>query len=100
MVILFLTQYKLGCSGYSVVHTMSSIRKLYSFSRVVWSLIRYGEVTIKTYALRRAECVDCTFFKEAKRGIYCSANGYPRWYLSDLRTKWRMPTAKCPLNKW
>jgi hypothetical protein len=48
---------------------MSSIRKLYSFSRVVWSLIRYGEVTIKTYALRRAECVDCAFFKQEKRGI-------------------------------
>jgi hypothetical protein len=78
----------------------SAAAKVRSFFRAIWSLIRHGEVTVQTYALRRAECVECLLFVERKRGIYCGACGCPEWYLSDLRSKWRMPQVKCPLNKW
>lgn len=74
--------------------------KARSFLRAVWSLARYGEVTLKTYTLRKAECLDCDRHIETERGIYCGECGCPQWFVSDLRSKWRMRDLRCPLKKW
>jgi len=76
------------------------MRKLYTFLRAIYSLFRHGEVTIRTHELRKAECFDCLAIITKERGIYCGACGCPQWFMSDLRTKWRMLAAKCPLDKW
>jgi hypothetical protein len=52
------------------------------------------------YALRRAECIDCHLFVEEARGVYCGACGCPHWFLSDLRSRNRLLSVKCPLDKW
>jgi hypothetical protein len=57
-------------------------------------------LTLRTYQLRKAECLDCPEHIEKERGIYCLACRCPQWPMSDLRTKWRMLDIKCPLNKW
>ena len=78
----------------------SAAVKAQSFIRALSSLIRYGEVTVKTYTLRQAECMDCEHIVSKERGLYCGACGCPEWFMSDLRTKWRMLGVKCPLNRW
>lgn len=82
----------------------SSIRaaaaKVRSFLRAIYSLFRHGETTLSTYELRRAECMDCSARIPKPRGVYCGACGCPQWFMSDLRTKWRMLAVKCPLGKW
>src|SRR5262245_51823346 len=78
----------------------SAAGKALSLARAIFSLLRHGEVTPQTYVLRQAECLDCEKRVEAGRGVYCGECKCPQWFLSDLRTKARMPGVKCPLNKW
>jgi hypothetical protein len=77
-----------------------AVAKARSFARAVVSLVRHGEVTVQTYALRRAECLECPAFAERERGVYCGACGCPEWFVSDLRFRNRLLGVKCPLNKW
>jgi hypothetical protein len=76
------------------------MRKVYTFYRAIYSLIRYGDVTLRTYTQRRAECFECERIIAKERNLYCGACECPQWFMSDLRTKWRMLDVKCPLEKW
>ena len=78
----------------------SAAAKAPSFWRAVWSLIWQGEVSLRTYQLRKAECLDCDRHIETERGIYCGECRCPDWFMSGLRTKWRMLDVRCPLNRW
>jgi hypothetical protein len=73
--------------------------KARSLLRAISSL-RHGDVTLKTYTLRKAECLECDQHIEKERGIFCLACRCPQWFFSDLRTKWRILKIKCPLDKW
>lgn len=83
---------------------LSSMRnaaaKAVSLLRAIYSLIRYGETTVRTQVLRKGECFECEHIIARERGLYCGACGCPEWFMSDLRTKWRMLDIKCPLDKW
>lgn len=78
----------------------SAATKARSFWRAIYSLARYGDVTLRTHTLRKAECFACKHVVARGRGIYCGKCSCPEWFMSDLRTKWRMLDVKCPLNKW
>jgi hypothetical protein len=77
----------------------SAAVKVRSFLRALWSLFWLGEVTLQTYQWRKAECLDCSEHVETERGAYCQACECPQWFMSDLRTKWRLLDLKCPLDK-
>lgn len=76
------------------------IRKARSLVRAVWSFLRRGDVDLQTYGRRETTCYQCEQMQCTATGIYCGACGCPQWAVSDLRTKWRMVTIRCPLNKW
>jgi hypothetical protein len=71
-----------------------------SFRRAIWSLIWHGRVTVQTYTLRRAECMDCEKRVDAPKGTYCGACGCPQWFMSRLEMKWRIRDVGCPLGRW
>jgi len=74
--------------------------RILSLIRAVWSVVRYGDVPFRIYAERQSACVLCSHFERSLYGCYCGACDCPRNYVSDLRTKWRMPDLKCPKGKW
>lgn len=74
--------------------------KARSFLRAVWSFIRYGDVPLDLHDKRSAICHRCDHMRVTPGGIFCRVCECPHWFVSDLRTKWRMRDVKCPLNKW
>jgi hypothetical protein len=74
--------------------------KAHSFYRAIYSLAHHGDVTLRTYTLRKRECYECEHIIARQRNLYCGKCGCPEWFISDLRTKWRMLDIRCPLNKW
>jgi hypothetical protein len=79
---------------------MLFVRKARSFVRAMWSFIRWGDAPIGTHDDRMRACLSCPKMDFSRAGIFCASCGCPRWPLSDLRTKWRMRDARCPLNQW
>lgn len=74
--------------------------KARSLRRAVFSFLRSGDAALILYEDRQQECLACPHLRRTTHGIFCAECGCPPWVLSDLRTKWRMPEAACPLLKW
>lgn len=74
--------------------------KAKSLARALWSFIRWGDAALDLHDKRASACYLCDELRVVPRGVFCRACKCPRWALSDLRTKWRMRDARCPLNKW
>jgi hypothetical protein len=79
---------------------MLQIRKLKSFVRAVWSLCKLGDSPLPVYNVRTQTCWECPSMKASPTGYFCRACECPEWFLSDLRTKWRIRDLSCPLGKW
>lgn len=76
------------------------MRRALSLFRAIVSVLRYGDLPWRAYLERQEQCVGCSHYERSLFGIYCGACSCPRWYVSDLRTKWRMPDAACPKGLW
>lgn len=83
------------------------ITRAKTFYRAVSSFLRHGDASLGEYLHRQATCTGsgqatrrCERMAATETGLFCDACGCPRWSVSDLRTKWRMPDAACPLGKW
>lgn len=74
--------------------------KVRSFLRAFWSLFREGDASMGVYNEREAQCYDCDRMVVTDAGMFCGACGCAPSPVSDLRTKWRLPNLRCPLNKW
>lgn len=74
--------------------------KARSFRRALFSFLRFGDAALIIYEDREQICQACPNFRRATHGMFCAACGCPPWPMSDLRTKWRMPEAECPLKNW
>lgn len=79
---------------------MLQLSQVKSLVRAIWSLIRWGDVTVSEYLKRQTICFDCPRLLISERGYFCDACGCPKSPVSDLRTKQRLPDLKCPLGKW
>lgn len=75
-------------------------RRLKSLLQAVWSFLRHGDASLKTYSARREACRECPEMIATWSGLFCGACGCPKTPVSDLRTKWRMRDLKCPQGKW
>lgn len=82
------------------------MNKLRSFLRAVFSFFAAGDAPLGLYFERQALCIGsefapkCNEAKGTETGLFCAACGCPPSPISDLRTKWRMVDAACPLGKW
>lgn len=76
------------------------LKKAKSLVLAIWSFLRWGDVTVSEYQKRQTVCHDCARFLVSQRGMFCDACGCLPSPVSDLRTKWRLPDLKCPLDKW
>lgn len=74
--------------------------KFLSLSGAVFSLFWKGDVPLSIAEKRRITCSFCTYKETTEAGEFCGACDCPRWFVSDLRTKTRMPDAACPLRHW
>jgi hypothetical protein len=70
-----------------------------SFLRALWAM-RSGDAKLTVYQGRLRVCYACSEVRIRERGVYCGACGCPEWALSDLRTKARIRSISCPLEKW
>lgn len=74
--------------------------KIRSFLRAVWSFAWRGDAPMGVYNAREAACYGCERIVVTGHGMFCGACGCLPSPVSDLRTKWRMPGLRCPLDKW
>lgn len=79
---------------------MLFLTRLKSALTAFWLFARDGDVALRVAVRREMTCSTCPHQTETATGIFCAACGCPQWPGSDLRTKWRMPGLKCPLNHW
>ena len=86
--------------GRAAKEVRKRFRQLRSLYRALRSFILYGDASIRMYTTRKRECRKCDQLRETQTGLFCAACGCPEWPISDLRTKWRMVAAECPLKYW
>lgn len=74
--------------------------KAKSFVLAIWSLLRWGPVSLSKYNDRTSACMRCPELKLTLMNEFCKACECPEWGLADLRLKRLMPDIKCRLGKW
>jgi hypothetical protein len=79
---------------------ISLIEKPLSFVLAMLSLFRDGDVTLIEHEKRSRLCWGCDHIEITERGLHCRECHCPRWWLSDLRFKWRLHRYKCPIGRW
>jgi hypothetical protein len=58
-------------------------------------------ITLAQIEERSSICSSCdSINKKSEDEWYCKGCGCPEWTRSKLQTKWSMPAANCPLQKW
>src|SRR5215475_886156 len=84
----------------AVSELMLYLKRVISLLRAIFSLIIDGDERLIVYEDRQKICWQCDELRIRETGVFCWACKCPPWPVSDLRTKWRLRSLKCPLNRW